>query len=274
MVGAALPWGTTDDGFCGTNWPVENYTDGPGEAACIDSDAGGPALGVVDSYLCSSPVDLSSASGAVVDFRYNYQIFGPPGAEDRFEVLAGVVPPGPPFSSYTSLLSRSTNAGNFLGSGASESLSLAAFEGFPTVYICLRYGADWDWYAQVDSFNVNADTCDGSPPLETSPPGTVEPLTVGRSSTEADQLDLSWEFTAGAASYRIIAGDLDSLQGAGGVTVGNAAPIACGIVGLSASLPEPAGSKFLLVAAEGPGGVGPLGSGLPATPRIASMSCP
>ena len=274
-VGAALVWGTTDDGVCGTvNWTVGNYTDGPGEAACIDSDAAGPTFGVVDSYLCSPPVDLSSASGAAVDFLYNYQIFGGPTAEDLFEVLVGVVPPAPPFPSYTSLLSRMTNAGALVGPGASESLSLAAFEGSPTVYICLRYGADFDWYAQVDSFSVNAGTCDGSPPLETSPPGAVEPFTVDRSSTEANQLDLSWEFTPGAASYRIIAGDLDSLQGAGGVTVVNAAPIACGIVGLSVSLPEPVGSKFLLVAAEGPGGVGPLGSGLPPTPRTASTTCP
>jgi cysteine-rich repeat protein len=277
----AAAWGTSDDGLCGSvNWVAANYTDGAGVAACIDSDAAGP--GQIDSYLCSPVLDLSAVAGVALDFRYNYQIFGNPDAGDFFEVLMGTIAPeAGTIGTYAPVFSRSTSAGALVGAGASESLSLATFEGESEAWICYRYGANFDWYGQLDEVRLHAGTCDGTNlPEETSPPGAPEPLVVvpasagdGGRQAEATELHVSWGFTPGAASYRIISGDVSSLA-PGGVTAANASPIACGIVGLSTDLPMPAGSVFLLAVGESAAGLGPLGDASDGTPRSAATSCP
>jgi len=275
-----LDWGTTDDGFCGSdNWTAGNYTDGAGVAACVDSDAGGPALGQVESFLCSPEFDFSAAVGLSMDFLYNYQIYQTPGDDDYFAVLVGdVAPTIGTVALYDLLFATFSERGFFEGSGDSESLSLSAYDGQGSTWICFGYGAHYDWYAQVDNFQVSASTtCEGTNvPEEASPPGAVVPLTVAHTAggPEVGTLDLAWVLTPGAETYRIISGDLATLQPSGAVTAGNAAPVICGVVGLSTSIPEPAGSVFLLVAGENAIGIGPLGDPTDGPPRAAATACP
>ena len=48
-------------------------------------------------------------------------------------------------------------AGTLIGlPGAARSLDISAFEG-ETVHACFRYGADFDWYAQIDDASVFCD---------------------------------------------------------------------------------------------------------------------
>jgi len=272
-----LEWGLTDDGYCGSlNWPAGNYTDGAGVAACIDTDAFGP--GLVESYLCSPELDFSAAVGLDLDFLYNYQIYEGFSGEDFFDIRVGTAAPTPGnIDTFDILSTRSTNAGVLAGAGASESLSLSAYEGEGSAWICVGYGGNFDWYAQVDDLRVRADSCAGpNLPAETSPPGAVAPLTVEHTAggPEAATLDLAWECAVGAETYRVISGDLGTLQPSGGVTVGNAAPVVCGVAGLGTTIPEPAGSVFLLVAGENAAGIGPLGTATGGAPRAADATCP
>jgi cysteine-rich repeat protein len=153
-------WGTTDDGICGSNEGFSgNLTGGTGIAACIDSDAAGP--GVVDAYLCSPSVDLETASAPFVDFLYNYQYYQAAGPDDIFDVLVGTAPPdSDSIVGYDTLFSSGgTNRGNlFSAPGEMETLSLSAYIG-QAVHICLRYGADFDWYAEIDDVRVQAESC-------------------------------------------------------------------------------------------------------------------
>ena len=163
-TGPANNWGTTDDGVCGTgeNGDLGNFTGGAGVAACMDSDAIGQDI---DAYLCSESIDLSSASGSRLRFLYSYQVFQTSSA-DEFDVLAGTTTPiiGN-MASYTTVYSASgTSKGTAFGlPGADETIPLDAFEG-SSIHVCFRYGADNDYYAQVDDIEVRAQTCDGGPP--------------------------------------------------------------------------------------------------------------
>jgi hypothetical protein len=109
------------------------------------------------------------------------------------------------------------------------------------------------------------------PPPEVSPPGAAVPFTVAMAAPGL--LSLAWEPTAGADSYRIVAGDLRSLAADSGVSPGNAAPVICAVPGAAMTLADPADSAFLLVAGENAGGIGPLGDGSPG-PRTADPACP
>ena len=158
-----LDWGTTDDGICGSNAiPPVNYTDGVGEAACIDTDQAG--LGLVEAYLCTPRLDLLSADEPRVSFLYNFQPFGNPTQTDFFEVWAGVLPPSPDTlfgPAYNLLLRRISAVGLFLGAGASETLGLEAVANRERVWICFGYGGDFDIYGQVDEVQVTAEACEG-----------------------------------------------------------------------------------------------------------------
>ncbi len=149
----SLDWGTTDDGFCGSaSTSSGNHTGGTGEAACIDSDAAGN--GEVNSYLCSPPFEVDPG-GSELGFLYNYQIFSLT-AEDAFEVLIGNAAPSPAtIGSYDSLRLDTTAQGTF-GSppGVAFTEDLSAYGG-EIVHLCFRYGANFDWYAQVDDIVVS-----------------------------------------------------------------------------------------------------------------------
>ncbi len=154
-----LDWGTTDDGFCGSvNGTPGNHTGGAAEAACIDSDAAGN--GVVGAFLCSPQFTVGSPTSEL-DFVYNYQVFSATG-EDAFEVGIGTATPSPAtIGSYTVLLANDTNQGTFQSPpGVGANLDLSAFAG-QDVHICFFYGADFDWYAQVDDIVVGG--CSASP---------------------------------------------------------------------------------------------------------------
>lgn len=157
-----LDWGTTDDGFCWSNTPghvpADNVTGGRGPAACVDSDAAG--AGTADAYLCSPLLEARFALGPILNFSYNYQIFGAPDAEDRFEVLVGTQPPGPDtIGSYKSVFLKTVNAGELLSlPGASEEIPLEPRD----QYACFRYGANFDWYAQLDDVKLRAARCESA----------------------------------------------------------------------------------------------------------------
>ncbi len=157
---ASAPWGLTDDGICWSNNlpgpPAANVTGGDGEAACVDSDAVGVS-GLVNSYLCSPLIDYAAATNPALSFFYNYQIFGAGTGEDAFEVLVGTAPPDLlSIGGYTSVFSTSANQGELAAlPGESELIPVGAQAG----YVCFRYGADFDWYAQLDNVAITAEAC-------------------------------------------------------------------------------------------------------------------
>jgi cysteine-rich repeat protein len=160
----ALDWGTTDDAACWSGAlgppPAANVTGGAGQAACIDSDAAGS--GAVVSYLCSPLVDLRAAIDPRLRFAYNYQLRGPAGADDGLTVLAGSAPPGPDtIGGYSSVFATANNRGAFAaGPGAAATVPLGNAE----AHLCYRYGANADWYAQLDEIRIVAEACTGGAP--------------------------------------------------------------------------------------------------------------
>jgi hypothetical protein len=157
----AIPWewGTTNDGVCGTaNGVPGNFTGGPGEAACIDSDAAGS--GVVEAYLCSPEISSGLLNRSVLKFLYNYQLSGPATAEDTFQVLVGNNPPSSiSIGSYDQVFETHVSTGTLNGlPGASQELDLSGISDNP-VYFCFKYGANFDWYAQVDDVTIEAPNC-------------------------------------------------------------------------------------------------------------------
>lgn len=191
-------WGTSDDLRCNSeSFFVGNFTGGEGEAACIDSDAAGP--GIIDAYLCSAAIDLTEASGAILNFKYNYQIDGAATGNDIFDVMVGSSTPGPgTIGEYSTVFSSGgTNQGTLNDTpGAFEVLDFTGFEG-QTIHLCFRYGADFEWYAQVDDIRIEADTCVAVPP-------PAMPTGVSASDgTYADKVVVSWGDVAGEDSYQV-----------------------------------------------------------------------
>ncbi|MFK8030860.1 MAG: thrombospondin type 3 repeat-containing protein [Gammaproteobacteria bacterium] len=160
-----LQWGTTDDEVCGSvNGQPGNYTDGFGEAACVDSDAAGN-VGVQTAIMCSPELNFTTAHSPTLDFNLNYQVFTE-GAEDEFVVLVGSVPPtaaSVASSDYAELV-RETNdvGGEFSSPSADYSVPLGNFQLEPSLWVCLKYTGDFDWYAQVDDIAVTAQSCDAA----------------------------------------------------------------------------------------------------------------
>jgi len=152
-------WGTTDDGVCGTSaFTQGNFTGGTGEAACVDSDVAG--FGIISAYLCSPAVNLPNANTVSLSFLYNFQIFDDSGGEDLFAVLVGTDPPSVgTIGAYATIFQTISSSGDYFSApGASESLDISGYAG-SVFYVCFNYGADWDWYAQVDDVQVTADVC-------------------------------------------------------------------------------------------------------------------
>lgn len=153
-----IPWGTTDDGFCGSgDVPPANYTGGSGAAACADSDAAG--FTAVDAYLCSPRIDLSRSELPLLRFLYNYQVFNLT-QEDLFQVLVGIVPPSPAnIVDYVSVFEARASRGIRFGEGAQEFLPLSPLAGQERVWVCYRYRALYDLYAQVDEVQILGRKC-------------------------------------------------------------------------------------------------------------------
>ena len=164
-------WGTTDDGIC---WsanlggpPAANVTGGAGEAACIDSDASGG--GVVEAYLCS-PLFYAGNGEIELSLLFNYQIFEAAGPDDFFSLLVGTAAPGPgTIGSYTTLFATSENVGGFAAlPGATLSGPFTDYAG-QDIHLCIGYGGNFDWYAQVDDV-----TGDRRPPVVRPYPTRME----------------------------------------------------------------------------------------------------
>jgi hypothetical protein len=143
-----IVWTTTADPAC----DQPNLTNGSGEAACADSDAGGSGAPPYDTELVSNPFDLSVWGAAVLDVKAYYRDIAT-GSNDRLEadVWDGV--------SWSNELSwdESHQPEDF-------TLNLSAYAGLPVVQVRFRYSGDgWDWYAQVDDIAL---TCvPVSPPV-------------------------------------------------------------------------------------------------------------
>jgi cysteine-rich repeat protein len=194
-------WGTTDDGECGSgaNGAPGNFTGGAGEAACVDSDAAGST---VDAYLCSAAVDLTVATGSRLRFLHNYQVFQS-GAGDIFDVLVGADTPSiGNMGAYTNIYSTggTSQGASFATPGEIENLDLSAFQG-SSVYVCFHYGADDDYYAQLDDIEVRADSCDGSPPPTPpeAPPGNV----AATDGVYTDKVRISWDDVSDETAYQV-----------------------------------------------------------------------
>jgi hypothetical protein len=147
-------WGTTDDPACTSGGFLSgNFTGGTGEAACLFSDQ---APGIIDAYLCSPRLEYAVLENPALEFLYNYQIADTGGGEDLFEVLAGTQSPSPgTIGSYDSVFTRTYNAGELFADGDSARVPLVPQDG----YVCFRYVANFDWYAEVDDMSLAADSC-------------------------------------------------------------------------------------------------------------------
>jgi hypothetical protein len=133
--GAGIVWTTTADPACG----IPNRTNGSGEAACADSDAGGYPAIPYDTELWSSPIDLSGQGTVVLDVKAYYRDLST-GYNDRFEVDVwdGVT--------WTTELSWDEDH-----EPEDFSLNLSAYAGLSGVRVRFHYFGDgFDWFAQVD----------------------------------------------------------------------------------------------------------------------------
>lgn len=150
-----VPWGTTDDGVCGSgDIPPGNFTGGAGEAACIDLNATGGAD--VLSFFCTDAIDLSNAIASQLEFLLNVQ-FAPGFQDDFFIVLAGDQPPEPAtISNYTPVFQTNESQGVFAqASGELINVDLSQFDGIPQTYLCFGMSSTMAFYAQVDNMDVS-----------------------------------------------------------------------------------------------------------------------
>ena len=153
------PWGTTDDGICGSvDVPPGNFTGGAGEAACIDANAGGG--GEIFSYMCTPQLDLSNAIGTELSFLLNVQL-GPNAQNDLFAVVAGIVPPSPgTLSNYSAVYITTDSIGAFgAPPGALINLDLSVLDGQPEAWLCYVFLSTQSIYAQVDNSEVTFEDC-------------------------------------------------------------------------------------------------------------------
>ncbi len=183
-------WGTTDDAVCGSGDGLPgNFTGGVGDAACVDSDVAGS--GQTDTYLCSSTIDLAEATGATLNFLYSYHTFGEADVDDLFQVLVGTTAPdATSVLTYTEVLfNNGADQGTLFDlPGATESIDVSLLDGAASAWVCFRYGADFDWYAQVDDVSVTATPC-SLPPPDTDGDGIDDTVDNCTTFANADQTD-------------------------------------------------------------------------------------
>ena len=135
-LGEPLPWGTTDDGFCGSGEiPPGNYTGGGGEAACIDPNAFG--AGEILSFLCTEPLDFTDLFLTSLSFLLNVQFEGQ-SPNDFFSVLVGNEPPDTDsISNFIPIFETFDSIGTFAEpEGQLINLDISPLDDTNPVYIC------------------------------------------------------------------------------------------------------------------------------------------
>jgi hypothetical protein len=151
--GTGIVWTTTADPACG----IPNRTNGTGEAACADSDAGGYPAIPYDTELITNPIDLSAWGAVVLDVKAYYNDINT-GYNDRFEVDVW------DGSVWTNELSWDEDH-----MPEDFTLNLSAYAGLPSVQIRFRYHGDgYDWYAQADDVALLC-TPASDPAIEVNP---------------------------------------------------------------------------------------------------------
>ncbi len=158
-LGEPLPWGTTDDGFCGSgDLGPGNFTGGAGEAACIDINAFGG--GDILSYLCTDALSFSGLLFTELSFLLNVQ-FEDATRQDFFSVLIGTEPPDPgTIDGYATVFETFESVGTLLEPmGELITVDLSQFDGADPAFICFEMSSATALYAQIDETDVSFGDC-------------------------------------------------------------------------------------------------------------------
>ena len=154
-----VPWGTTDDGVCGSGpIPLGNVTGGAGEAACLDAAASGSTS--IFSFLCAGPVNFENSVNSQLSFLLNLQL-GQQTANDFFTVTIGIVPPSPAtIFTYGVVFETFDNVGEQgFPPGELITVDISDLDGQPEGYVCLSLRSESAAYVQVDEFDIEEDDC-------------------------------------------------------------------------------------------------------------------
>jgi hypothetical protein len=175
-TGGPTIWCASDEPCCvgGSNPGPGNYTGGSGRAACSNNDATGPAE--FDNELRTESYNFCNATNSEMNGRINYQNFG---GLDFFEIDYSTDGGG----GWTNVLSYNSDhplGGLFVGPGEPLSVNISAVDGEPNVMFRFHYfdpnSADFDWYVQLDDYELAADgeiTTPGVDACEGGPGGPV-----------------------------------------------------------------------------------------------------
>ena len=156
---APVPWGTTDDGVCGTGAvPPGNFTGGAGDAACLDASVfnGDPIV----SLMCTDAIDFSTVQQSQLSFLLNTQL-GQQTGNDFFAVALGIEPPAlDTIGGFALFFQTLESVGSFAEpSGELINVDISAIDGQPEGYICFAFGAETAFYAQIDNIDVSYEDC-------------------------------------------------------------------------------------------------------------------
>ncbi|MFK8017277.1 MAG: DUF4215 domain-containing protein [Gammaproteobacteria bacterium] len=153
-----VPWGTTDDGVCGTGQiPPGNFTGGAGDAACLDATVTGADI---FSFLCTDAIDFSTVVDSQLSFLLNLQL-GQKTGNDFFQVLVGTEPPdSDSIFGYEPFFTTFESVGE-LGAPPGEQIdiNISGLDGEPEGYICFAFSSQFALYAQIDNIDVSFTDC-------------------------------------------------------------------------------------------------------------------
>jgi hypothetical protein len=159
-TGDPIPWGTTDDGVCGSgDVPPGNFTGGMGEAACLDATTA-PGANIL-SYFCTDAIDFTDADNTQLSFLINLQL-GQQTGNDFFQILVGDTPPDPgSIDNFLPVFELFESVGEF-GSlpGQEFFVDLNILNGTEEGYVCFAFSSETAFYAQVDEVNISAECTD------------------------------------------------------------------------------------------------------------------
>lgn len=159
-LGDPIPWGSTDDGVCGSgDVPPGNFTGGMGEAACLDASTA-PGASIV-SFLCLDAIDFTNADNTQLSFLLNLQL-NPTTQANSFQVLVGDTPPDAgSINGFLPVLALFNSVGEF-GSvpGQEITVNLDLLNGTEEGYICFAFVSVSAFYAQVDNVSISAECTD------------------------------------------------------------------------------------------------------------------
>lgn len=147
--GTGVVW--TNIAGCGE---AGNFTNGAGDAACVSSDV----AGVIDydTELWTESYNFCDSINSVLNFTANYQNLA---GLDFFEVDYST----DGGTNWTNILSWNEDHGAFRSPpGEDVSLGLGVLDGEPDVWFRFHYydpttSPDFDWYIQVDDFELASD---------------------------------------------------------------------------------------------------------------------